>query len=337
MNAKPTKVLGSAPGKLFLLGEYAVLAGGWSLVCAVDRYVHILGHDGDPPGYRVEGADFAASDSLPRAVLRHAGVDQTRLDSLLADVHELYHRGEKLGLGSSAASTAALLEALAGECSPAERFATAFTAHREIQRGRGSGGDIAAACFRGLLAYKLVEPQEPFPLLELNNTRGDVVADVARIAEMSSPGGAPLPPGVRIEAVWTGAPASSTQLIGRVELALAKDPERVRDALERIAACAEDGIRALESNNSADFIRVIDEAGEAMDALGLLCEAPIVTALHRKLARSVRAAGAACKPSGAGGGDFSLIVGASDLDWGAILGDLPEGCEHIALRIVSKG
>ena len=199
------------------------------------------------------------------------------------------------------------------------------------------GGDIAAACFRGLLAYKLVEPQEPFPLLELNNTRGDVVADVARIAEMSSPGDAPLPPGVRIEAVWTGAPASSTQLIGRVELALAKDPERVRDALERIAACAEDGIRALESNNSADFIRVIDEAGEAMDALGLLCEAPIVTALHRKLARSVRAAGAACKPSGAGGGDFSLIVGASDLDWGAILGDLPEGCEHIALRIVSKG
>ena len=177
--------LGSAPGKLFLLGEYAVLAGGWSLVCAMDRFVHIRQHDGQPPGYRVEGADFEASDTLPRAVLRHARADEGVLGSLLADVSQLYHRGEKLGLGSSAASTAALLEAVAPQLSPMERFATAFAAHREIQNGRGSGGDIAAACFGGVLAYKLDEPQQPFPLLEQDSPRGEHAGGVARVARLT--------------------------------------------------------------------------------------------------------------------------------------------------------
>jgi len=321
--------LGSAPGKLFLLGEYAVLAGGWSLVCAMDRFVHIRQHDELPPGYRVEGADFEASDTLPRAVLRHARADEGVLDSLLADVSQLYHRGEKLGLGSSAASTAALLEAVAPQLSPMERFATAFAAHREIQNGRGSGGDIAAACFGGVLAYKLDEPQQPFPLLEQDSSRGEHAGGVARVARLDL-----LPELIRIEAIWTGAPASSTELIGRVEGTLAKHPGEVRDALERIARCAEDGIAALEAADAVAFVEVIDRADSAMEALGALCHAPISTPLHRALAERARASGLACKPSGAGGGDFSLLVGAKTSDWDGVLGDLPKGCEHIALNVV---
>lgn len=329
MKTTHENILGAAPGKLFILGEYAVLAGGWSLVCAMDRFVQIKRHDGAPRGYRVEGADFAASDTLPRAVLRHAGVDEGELDFLLADVRELYHRGEKLGLGSSAASTAALLEALAPERAPMERFAMAFAAHREIQNGRGSGGDIAAACFRGMLAYRLTSPQPPFPLLEQDMTRGEDAAGVARIASLDM-----LPEQLRIEAVWTGAPASSTELIGRVEATLEKQPEASRDALERIARCAEDGISALEARDVALFVEVIDRADEAMAALGTLCQAPISTPLHRALAERAREFGVACKPSGAGGGDFSLLVGERACDWEALLRTLPRGGEHIALNVV---
>src|SRR5699024_8097262 len=72
----------------------------------------------------------------------------------------------KLGLGSSAAVAAALTQALtvaAGVSLTREALATlAIAAHRSAQNGTGSGGDVAASIFGGVISY--IRDQAPEPL-----------------------------------------------------------------------------------------------------------------------------------------------------------------------------
>lgn len=320
-------MMSSAPGKLFILGEYAVLAGGWSLVCAVDRRVHVRALDA-PTGYRVTGTSARHSDALPRAAMRHAGFAPERIDSFEVHVGELYHEGKKLGLGSSAASTAALLAATVPGASPEERFVIGFQAHRDIQHGRGSGGDVAASSLTGTLAYRLSSPQAPFPACAVEPLEGaQDVGGVATIKRLKNLGQL-----VDVRAIWTGLPASSTDFIARVEDALGEKGAQAH--LERLSDLAYQGICALERADAPAFLAQIERANLAMRALGVLCNAPICTPLHDRLSLFAANNGLVAKPSGAGGGDFSLLFAPRGvIDWEQLLEFLPAGCVHIPMQL----
>jgi len=163
------RVESSAPGKLVLSGEYAVLAGAKALVAAVDRRVVCLLHRRNEAdwsfksrGYFFESshtadelfrdlpdedpARFIAHLSTPNALPRHAAVT--------IDSSPFYLRKQKLGIGSSAAVTVALgnaLAALDGHEMGVERLQQA---HRTFQRGVGSGLDVAAAYRGGVILYQ---------------------------------------------------------------------------------------------------------------------------------------------------------------------------------------
>ena len=127
--------MSSAPGKLVLFGEYAVLEGASALVCAVDRRARI--------GYEASDSDTLTLDAKPLGlkdfILRRDGVAR-RLRSrssgrlvyaVLAELERAYpsmmaglvggrfeidttdmslaHGGAKLGVGSSAAVAVALV------------------------------------------------------------------------------------------------------------------------------------------------------------------------------------------------------------------------------------
>src|SRR5690606_21597860 len=109
-----------------------------------------------------------------------------------------FEGGHKLGLGSSAAVATALAAALAaaGGIRPDREllFDLASSAHRTAQGGTGSGGDVAASVYGGLLFY----------------TRGDAM-----------PPGA-MPPGAMPPAAVPGAttatdPAGATAATGSTE------------------------------------------------------------------------------------------------------------------------
>src|SRR5256886_13510698 len=224
----------AAPGKAFVAGEYAVLEpGGAALVVGVDRFqnaslrplpdekveiVHrpsgsFVAGELTADGIRWAGgiADevrFAARAAALAARLCAAEGRVPRGFSLLYE-NEFAQDGKKIGLGGSAAACvlavraacAAQERSLAGE----ETCALAAAAHFDEQGGRGSGADVAACAFGGLLE---VTVQRPLRV-------GEDPREVLR-APPFSVRRLPLAPDLRLLLAYTGAPADSRALVGEV-------------------------------------------------------------------------------------------------------------------------
>lgn len=302
-----------APGKLFLLGEYGVLHGGAALVTAVDRYVEVAVRP-DRGGYETLGA--ALDTLLPQRVLDVADRADL-LERLTVDVSALFEGNQKLGFGSSAASCVAILRAARPDLEPGAVFALADHVHRMHQHGRGSGADVAAATFGGLLAYRLAAEWAEHPWIG-QPPRYTIADSLA------------FPWNLRIEAFWLGEPASSTKLAGLV----AEHVHRadVRATLNSIAVTASLGIEACRLGDAGELLTALDSGDALMERLGDQTGAPIVIDAHRALREHAAQYGFVTKPSGAGGGDFSLVAGPAHGRWLRFMTDaVGEGHVHVPL------
>ncbi len=303
-------VLARAPGKLFVVGEYAVLDGCPAVVAAVDRFVSVQVRRGAigtvtliAPGFATPltfraaepprgddrfGFVLAAYRSAVEQVpaLRDDGVEiEVRSDLAASD-------GTKTGLGSSAAVAVATVAALfaAAGADPEDRhqvFATAWHAHRAEQGGLGSGADVAAAVFGGLVLFQ--GQAEALP----------VVAPLA------------VPPATALLAAWTGQAASTVDLVR----AYANHGARGREVRQRFLArgreCVERFVAALR--RGALDLDALNAYGDALDALGADLEQPLMTPALSRLVAAARACGAGAKLSGAGSGDCGIAL-TSDAD-----------------------
>jgi mevalonate kinase len=258
-----------APGKAFIIGEYAVLYGGPAVVAAVARYARAQLRRGPRPALSPFLEEITRRFAPPPG--SYPVVDTS--DLAAAD-------GTKLGLGSSAAATvaaAAVMRARVGcdLAEPGERarlLELCTAAHRAAQGGRGSGADVAAAVHGGVLRV----------------TRFPARLEVAPAA---------LPRGHRLLFFPLGAPASTVSLVRAVE---EMDTERrsrfIADLGDAAARFAERPIEAMRR-----FHRGLMVLGEAAGA-------PIVPpAVHDLVAAAERLGGAA-KTSGAGGGDLAVAL-----------------------------
>lgn len=295
----------SVPGKAVLAGEYAVLWRGQGLVCAVDRYlvckaeraprdtVSALGlrwAEGEP-----ELAEFRfvrAAVAQARAHLVERGLEPVPLTLQLTDMLR-EPDGTKLGLGGSAASVVAAFRAVLSvsgvEADNARVYALAASAHARAQIKRGSGLDVAASTFGGvLLAARFVEGAPPPEIVRLPPWPGDATP---------------------FALVFSGRSASTPSLLGAVDAYAKREPGHFAVFLDRShAACARlaEAIRRQDWSEATEAVRL---AGDALDDLGERSSIPIAIDAHRALARRARAAGLAAKVSGAGGGDCSLVAG----------------------------
>jgi phosphomevalonate kinase len=338
MMSSASNVTYRAPGKLFVSGEYAVLCGGWSLVIAVDRHVIARRHE-IATTYRTAQEGLGNAIALPTAVLT-AAEDRARgltSEHFETDVSAFFEGPHKLGLGSSAASTAALSAALLDDGEPAssdEVFDVAARAHRALQGGKGSNADVAASVYGGVLGYRLLEPCGSFP--NLHQAR-EAIPEARRVweAELLS---LTWPSDLRYAAVWTGRPASSTQLMAATEAALAASPDATRELLMRFACIGHESVKALHvSQVSFDWSGLIKQADTAYEELSQLTGAPMTTDAHRHLRTIAAAHGLATKPSGAGGGDFSLVIGPPDASWQPFFDALPPSLQMIDLPLCASG
>jgi phosphomevalonate kinase len=282
----------SAPGKLLLAGEYAVLHAGRScLVAAVERRLRV---DATPAAeWSVThgdatwrpGDDATASLAFCVAAVQRAQALGAAPRALVTH-DDLCVDGLKLGLGSSAAATVATLAAACDGLglSREQLWREADALHRAVQGGRGSGADVTASSWGGIVRYRR-DPHAAAPV--------------------------PVHPDVRIVAVWTGASVKTSPRLATFEAWCRAHP----DAAQRFGEASEGAVEALSlalaTGDGAGLRDAVRAAREVLRGLerksGLLLETPA-------LARAAEVAerfGAAAKLSGAGGGDcaVALVVG----------------------------
>jgi phosphomevalonate kinase len=314
------RVAVSAPGKLILLGEYAVLYGHPALVAAVDRRARVILEPSEDElcGVRAPGlleglrrfrlADDGrmlyegGGDPLPLVtrLLRSMIVAELVTAAALAPFEatldtrgffdEAFCGHVKLGLGSSAALTVALAEAVlewAGIERPGDRpiewLERLLELHRSAQGGRGSGVDLAASLLGGVVEYRLSE-------------RGSV-----RWARQAEP-----PSEVGMLALFTGRAAETGHFLERLEHAQGLRPESVGRALSRLGTTSGAGIEALHQRRSLDFLQAVEAYWSGLQALAEAADIEILSREHLKLHRLAARCGAVYKPSGAGGGDVGV-------------------------------
>ncbi len=302
-------IVARAPGKLFLLGEYAVLDGCPAIVAAVNRYVQAsLRFDPHRGLFRVESPDLGAGlevspedlppaegvfrfvlavlHELPRPARRQLLAGATlRITSELAGTPS-----GKPGLGGSAAVcvtiAAALVHALDG--TPVDTahhpriFAWAYRAHRMAQKGLGSGADVAASTYGGVIDF---EPAD------------GIVPRVARLD---------WPPELRLLVAQTKDSASTPALI-RAYLGLGNGQRGIR---ERFTQQTHQAVIAFRQARHLEALAI---AADALQQLAKLASLPILTADLQTLIGAAQRLGAVAKSSGAGGGDCGLALAPSAL------------------------
>lgn len=273
----------AAPGKLFLVGEYAVLSGGTAVVAAVNRHA---------VGQFIDGLDAASPVIAEAARVTAAALGEKALalppGSVLVDSDELHAGGQKLGLGSSAAvaavSVAAFLEVAGVSIADQDDllFSLADSAHRAAQGGLGSGADVAASVHGGLLAF----------------TRPAGAAPIIR----------KLPPLDQVELVIfsAGQPSSTVDRVRAVEALAENAPDRHVAEIAHVRRSADQFVQAMTSRDTGALFAAVRVANHAMAALGRAAGVSIVTPLLNDAAALAEELGGAAKPSGAGGGDVGI-------------------------------
>ncbi len=282
----------SAPGKLLLAGEYAVLRPGRScLVAAVDRRLFVdSAASGDwqlRSGDLVwRGGEEASAELAFAAGAAQWAAARGALPKAMVTHDELSVDGRKLGLGSSAAATVATLWAATDGLALGddEKWRVADRLHRDLQGGRGSGADIAASVFGGLLHYA----KTPH--------RADRVA---------------FHPDLRIVAIWTGTAVKTAPRLATFEAFVASRPTEAERFEGLSDSAVERLLPALASGEPSTLLEAMEAARDALLFLeaeaGLALETPAI----RRAVEVARALGVGAKLSGSGGGDcaVALVIG----------------------------
>ncbi|WP_437738445.1 hypothetical protein [Sorangium sp. So ce1335] len=324
-----------APGKLVLSGAYAVLEGAPALVAAVDRYVLA---DPERPADLVTEEVQAAIDAgaLDRAVWFDASALRSAPPAPRAGPSGASSAASrKLGLGSSAAilvatlaarastdrssaaattmATAAAAAAAAGQPMPAwdarALFLDALAAHRRAQGG-GSGVDVAASVYGGVLCCRL-------------GPGGELAVTPHA-----------LPGKLAIEVFASDAAARTSDMLERVRALAARDPAAHRALLD---AAAEGAAAAVLAADARAFVAALDRQVDALAELGARAGAPIVTPALARLRPAAAAEGAALAPSGAGGGDVSIFVGAAPPSAALLEAARASGLERVPMSLGAPG
>lgn len=307
----------SAPGKLILLGEYAVLEEAPCLVSAVQKRctTDISSHSDD--SIRIESsrddvptaeftidddgefhyaADFSSEDykrlrfvlSTLENVVEQTEQDYTGINIYINTDRFFHPSGQKLGLGASAAITVSLLEALmkySGTVLNSEQlYSRAFKIHRKAQGGLGSGMDIAASSMGGVIEYQL--------------SAGDKSNGIIKQVQW--------PDNLKMMSIWAGHSASTQNMVQQVQAYRDAHPADYNAVMEPMKNISKAGCDAFGNNDAEGFTEAIADFVGQEQKLGEASQADIISDAHQEIGRLVQEAGGIYKPSGAGGGDIGV-------------------------------
>lgn len=284
----------TAPGKVVLSGEYAVLDGAPAVCMAVNRRARVTMRPADGAEGSVSAPGFSAavgryrlvngepswlsgtqSFAIVDAAWRACSAAPSAAVDLVLDTAQFVDRasGNKLGVGSSAAITVALCAALNGkDGSPA----TAYDAHRFLHGASGSGVDVACSLHGGLIEY---------------------FRDGMQTTTLQ------WPSGLAFRLVWSGVTVSTSDKLAMFDKSkVMPSRTRLKQSAEALAAHWRSGDAEAVVSNYRDYVSHLLHFSDEHD-LG------IFAAGHRELLDTANSAGLVYKPCGAGGGDIGIVLG----------------------------
>lgn len=300
----------SAPGKVVLAGDYAVLEGAPALVMALNRRAQVQVHVDAGDSVRVEAPDIGVAlahgrwldghlqwldvDSaverrlrLVAAVIEQAATaDRAFTGRVRLDTAAFFaaNGGDKLGLGSSAAVTVALAAALAQASGTAmPPLETLLALHRGPQAGRGSGIDLAASLHGGVLLYARAQGR-------------------ARVSARR------WPAGLFWRLIWTGRGASTAAALTQLGHWRRSHAARHGRLMTRLGDTATELAIAFGAGHVQDVVEGLGVYAGQLDELGSASGIDIVSAEHRRIGALAATCKVAYKPCGAGGGDVGIVV-----------------------------
>lgn len=319
-------ITASAPGKVLLCGEYAVLDGAPAVCMAVNARAKVTieatradEHSVVAPGYSERRVRFRDNDGeiawlddgTGFELLQYAwrltrpapatGLDITLDSSAFFDAAA----SGKIGLGSSAALAVALAAALDSMRPGDDPVGVAHRAHLDLQGGRGSGVDVACSAAGGLIVYEM---------------------DGRRSSRLE------WPAGLECRLFYSGIAAKTAAKIERYEQNRNSSSKAAfRAAALRMGDAWREGSSAAILDACRDYVAALEKFSVDHD-LG------IFDAGHAELAAAAKAKGLVYKPCGAGGGDVGIAFAS---DAGAIedftAGGLPAGFRALNFGIDLNG
>ena len=302
----------SAPGKLMLVGEYAVLDGAPALATAVGvrataqliplagqfHELHIVNSD--------SSVQFRCAEDETMDWQSNPDIYGSILTAVIAMLHEqgIWHEPEesfrivldsrnffeskrtidqqKLGLGSSAAICVALTAVLLQRMGFNPDYSNILAAHRKFQQGRGSGADVACSYFGGVVEYS-------------RSMGGD-----ATVRALS------WPQGLYVLPVWSGVSASTGVLLDRLAVYRQGAKHEYDRCMADLGAASSYALTQWEAGQPDVILAALQDFSERLQVLDAVAKIGIWSDIHQRLGRIAAESGALYKPSGAGGGDFGL-------------------------------
>ena len=242
----------SVPGSLMLFGEHAVLYGKQAVVAAINHYIHVELAPRSDRNIRIISSEFGEYNiTLDEFIITKP------YDYVLTAIKQYLNKIDcgfllriksefpaDIGFGSSAAVTVATLGALAvwleGKESDLMRLYKQAVGVVRALHGVGSGADVAASVFGGVIAYKMT----PLKIQKLNID---------------------LP----LTAVYSGWKTPTFEVIAVVEKKRAQFPAIFTDLYAAIERCTREAIVAIKKNDLVRLGMLMNIHQGLQDALGV--------------------------------------------------------------------
>jgi phosphomevalonate kinase len=223
---------------------------------------------------------------------------------------------QKMGIGSSGASTAALCdlfrllpcEAQLDLGTSKQRFIFARNLHRKVQGGLGSGADVASSTFGGIICFKA----HPNGL--------DHDPEIRAISDS-------LP---RSWGLWRGGSQSTVKSLNKVKLWQETHPHDYKVHMDQISAVAQRALRCITAHQTDQqlWCHIVHEGAQTMRSLSNALGLSLWTERHEYWSTLLGRYGGVIKPTGAGGDDLTLFAAESIESEQACLAILKEDSER---------
>ena len=331
MMSAQTSITVKAPGKLMIAGEYAVLEAHHVLaVMAVDRFVYATIEDSEKQAltltdlglqelswsYQKGQVHIYRDDSRVQFVQQAMSVVCRYLEeqshdwesftlSIRSELDDV--SGRKYGLGSSAAVTVAVVSAILEYVLPEKPkaelvFKLAATAHVLVQ-GSGSGADVAASAYGGVLRYVSFQADWLLAAWEENTSITALVHGDWPYLQLTP---VTIPDSIAVRIGWTGKPASTTNLVGQIQQMKRDKPARFAAFIKQSDLAVAHIFEGIQAADWELIFQGVKQNRMALATLGEDADVPLETPLLATLCDAAEQLGGAGKQSGAGGGDCGI-------------------------------